>query len=79
MDGEGCFFVGLTKNSKCKVNFSVNLLFKINQHKRDTELLKKISMQLNCGTIQNNSVNATMVQVKKLSDIQIKIIPFMLR
>ena len=76
VDGEGCFFVGLTKNSKCKVNFSVNLLFKINQHKRDTELLKKISIQLNCGTIQVNSANATMLQVKKLSDIQIKIIPW---
>jgi len=76
VDGEGCFFVGLTKNSKCKVNFSVNLLFKINQHKRDTELLKKISIQLNCGTIQDNSANATMLQTKKLSDIEMKILPF---
>jgi hypothetical protein len=76
VDGEGCFFVGLTQNSKSKVNLYVNLLFKINQHKRDIELLKKISMQLDCGTVQNNTEHAVMVQCKKLSDIETKIIPF---
>ena len=75
VEGEGCFFIGITKNTKSKINFSVNLLFKISQHKRDIDLLKKILMQLNCGTIQNNTINVAMLQCKKLSDIETKILP----
>lgn len=48
------FFIGITKNTKIKVNFNVNFLFKVSQHKRDIELLKMLSIQLNCGTIQDN-------------------------
>ena len=55
VDGEGCFFIGITKNTKIKVNFNVNFLFKVSQYKRDIELLKMLSIQLNCGTIQDNS------------------------
>jgi len=72
----GLFFIGITKNTKIKVNFNVNFIFKVSQHKRDIELLKMLSIQLNCGTIQDNSESVGIFQCKKLSDIETKIFPF---
>lgn len=41
VDGEGCFYVSITKNKKTKDGVNVALVFSISQHVRDELLLTK--------------------------------------
>lgn len=76
IEGEGCFFVSLSTNS-LKTKSYVNLLFKITQHKRDIELIKRIANFLDCGfIIEQPNVSTVSLNCKKTSDILNKIIPF---
>jgi hypothetical protein len=43
IEGESCFYIGITKYENSKPKFYINLLFKITQHTRDIELLQKIA------------------------------------
>jgi hypothetical protein len=38
-DGEGCFSVGVFKNSSLRLGYQVQLEYSITQHKRDHDLL----------------------------------------
>ena len=75
MEGESCFFVGVTNNRLTNTKFSVNLLFKLTQHSRDIELLRNIAKFLDCGFIQESTQIVNLL-CKKFSDIEEKIIPF---
>ena len=71
VDGEGCFYLKITKNKQ------INLVFSISQHYRDAGLFNVIKNYLNCGIIEEvptrpNTVNLV---VYKLEDIFKKIIP----
>lgn len=71
VDGEGCFYLKITKNKQ------VNLVFSITQHTRDKNLFNIIKSYLGCGIIEEvytrpNTVNLV---VYKLEDILKKIIP----
>lgn len=71
VDGDGCFYISLTNNSK-----GVGLVFKITQHIRDTDLLKEFVNYFNCGRYSLASVEAGDFIVTKFQDICTKIIPF---
>lgn len=73
--GEGSFGVKIrnaTGNSKA----FIELIFQINQHVRDKELIACIAEYLGCGKIYKHSVNAVVYRVSKRSDLTEKILPF---
>ena len=75
VSGEGCFMVRLRK-SKTTSKAIVELVFQINQHIRDLQLITCISEYLNCGNIYKHSKNAIVFRVSRLSYINQNIITF---
>ena len=73
--GEGCVMVRV-RNSKPSSNAIIELVFQINQHTRDLQLITCIAEYLNCGQIYKHSKNAVVFKVSKLSDINPNIITF---
>lgn len=76
--GEGLFGVKIRKgsgNSKAVVE----LIYQINQHIRDKELIASLVDYLGCGNIYSHSANAVVYRVSKRSDLTEKIIPFFLK
>nr|YP_009574622.1 hypothetical protein 1835-42 [Orbilia dorsalia]QBF58423.1 hypothetical protein 1835-42 [Orbilia dorsalia] len=70
-----CFFILIIKSKKHKLGENVNLNFSINLPLDNPQLLKSISMLLNCGEITRvkNSFNFTVKDFISINDI---IIPF---
>nr|QDG01242.1 LAGLIDADG endonuclease [Scytalidium sp.] len=73
--GEGSFGVKI-RNSKDNSKAVVELIFQINQHVRDKQLITYIAEYLGCGNIYKHSVNAVVYRVSKRSDLTEIIIPF---
>jgi len=57
------------------MSYTVQLIFKLTQHKRDKELLELIAKFLNCGAVHYHSENAFVFNVTKFADIIKIIIP----
>jgi hypothetical protein len=75
-EGESCFFVSITKSPKSKSGWAVQLVFKITQHSRDTQLLQLIVDFLECGRVERRAGFACDFTVTSIKDIQSKIIAF---
>jgi hypothetical protein len=75
VSGEGYVMVRI-KNSKTSSKAIIELVFQINQHIRDVQLITYIAKYLNCGKIYKHSKNAVVFRVSKLSDINQNIISF---
>lgn len=71
VDGEGCFYIKITKIKK------VSLVFSITQHSRDLELFNIIKDYLKCGNLEIVSTRPDGVNlvVYSLQDLVSKIIP----
>ncbi len=76
VDGEGCFFIGLNKNSQMSVGFQVLPEFVVVQHKRDEQILQALKSFWGCGVVRKNHGNRLCYRVRGLNDIQNTIIPF---
>ena len=78
IDGEGCFYVKLSKSEKYTTGFRVGLAFSISQHSRDSSLLKIIKDYLGCGVIENIStrLGSSTFVIYSINDLLNKIIPF---
>lgn len=72
VDGEGCFYLKITKSRK------VSLVFSISQDSRDSSLFNVIKDYLGCGVIEKVSTrpNEVNLVVYSLDDLVLKIIPF---
>ena len=76
--GDGSFFVGIWP-STTKLNFSVNLEFKLTQHNRDKVLLESFRAYFGCGEVRIRSQESTLdFRCKNFFDIKSKIIPNLL-
>lgn len=51
IEGEGCFFINVTKNKKYKTGFKVELSLVIMLHKKDKALLEEVKNLFNVGLI----------------------------
>ena len=78
VDGEGCFYVKLTKSKAYLSGYQVLISLQISQHVRDELLLTKFIEYLGCGKIEKVTTrpNSITFIVYKFSDIFEKIIPF---
>lgn len=81
VDGEGCFYVKLTKSKTCLSRYQVLISLQISQHVRDELLLTKFIEYLGCGIIEKVTTrpNSITFIVYKFRDIFEKIIPFFQR
>ena len=77
IEGEGCFYVGIFKNSTHSMGYQTKLKFQITQHSRDNLLIKSLVDSLDCGTSKSKG-NACYFAVNNFSDLEQKIIPFIL-
>jgi len=76
-NGDGCFFVYITKSSSTKLGETVRIKFQITQHIRDNELMKNLITYFQCGRIEYTSQNSWInFVVTNFKDITDKIIPF---
>jgi len=76
--GEGSFGVKI-RNAEGNSKAFIELIFQINQHVRDKELIACIAEYWGCGKIYKHSVNAVVYRVSKRSDLTEKILPFFLK
>lgn len=76
VEAEECFYVSIVK-SQTKLGYSASLKFQITQHSRDALLMESLEKYFDCGHIYRKSSKDVMnFEVKKLSDLTEKIIPF---
>ena len=73
--GEGSFGVKI-RNPIRNSQAVIELIFQINQHVRDKQLIACIAEYLECGKIYKHSENAVVFRVSKRSNLTEKIIPF---
>ena len=73
--GEGSFGVKI-RNPIRNSQAVIELIFQINQHVRDKQLIACIAEYLKCGKIYKHSENAVVFRVSKRSNLTEKIIPF---
>lgn len=76
--GEGSFGVKV-RNPKENSNAIIELIFQINQHVRDKQLMDCIAEYLECGNIYKHSLNAVVYRVSKRSNLTEKVIPFFIK
>lgn len=76
--GEGSFGVKVRK-AKENSNAFIELIFQINQHVRDKQLMACIAEYLECGKIYKHSLNAIVYRVSKTSNLTEKVIPFFIK
>jgi len=71
------FFVSISKSSTTKLGETVILKFHIAQHSRDSDLIKSLINNFECGRIELNlEKSAVYLVVTKFKDITDKIITF---
>jgi hypothetical protein len=78
LDGEGCFYILISKSKLYKTGASVQLQFSIAQHRRDAELISKLKDFFKCGFIKYGKKQPVAIfTVTKISDIKNIIIPLL--
>jgi LAGLIDADG endonuclease len=78
--GEGSFDVQITTSQKNKLNYQVQVRFRISQHIRDQQLLNLLIEYFNCGRIENfyksgKAIDFIVTGLKNISNI---IVPFLI-
>jgi LAGLIDADG endonuclease len=68
VDGEGCFHIGINKNSTLN-----QVLVTVTQHKRDVQVLYALN---GCGVVRVNHGDVWCFRVRKLSHLHEIIVPF---
>lgn len=76
IDGEGTFFVGITRHSTMALGYQVQLQFTITQHIRDADLMDKFTEFFGCGNIASDGSTKVQFRIRKLSDIKSVLLPF---
>jgi len=81
-DGEGCFYVNVSKMSTYRTGWRIQLHFHIKLQEMDKKLLEKVQNTLECGNVyfqndkRKNHTNCYRYTVGSQKDIFEKIIPF---
>jgi len=75
---EGCFFVKTSKSKTHKLGESVQLIFQLAQHTRDSQLINSLVNYFSCGLYKTSFTQGSMsiYTVTKFTDLTLKIIPF---
>ena len=76
VDGEGCFYVGVTKNSSLTSGFQIQPEFTVVQHERDIQVLYDLKEHFKCGIVSQNHQTRYHWRVRKLDHLNDIVIPF---
>ena len=70
-DGEGCFFVGVSPDSKSKTGYRVKANFQIGLHLKDLALLEQIQLFFGVGKISKLGAESVQFRVYALEDLKV--------
>ncbi len=77
VDGEGCFSISFSKRPKISVGWETKPSFSVSQNHYRSEVLFLIQRTLQCGNMRRDFSDQTLkYEVRKLSDLISKVIPF---
>ena len=68
-DGEGCFFVGISKDVKFKTGYRVKATFQIGLHEKDIALLEQIKLFFGVGKVTRLGTESVQYRVSGLDDL----------
>jgi NADH:ubiquinone oxidoreductase subunit 3 (subunit A) len=76
-EAEGCFYVGISKNSIYNAGSRVKLRFGLTQHSRDRTLMESLIKFWDCGSLEQPlDYNHVHFRISKFSDLHNKLVPF---
>ena len=78
VDGEGCFHVGISKDSDLKLGYQVLPEFTVVQHERDVQVLHGLKAYFECGVVRTNHGDRMAYRVRDLKHLTNRILPFFL-
>jgi hypothetical protein len=70
-DGEGCFLVGISPDSKYKTGYRVKAIFQIGLHEKDFALLEQIKLFFGVGHITKLGAESIQYRVSGLDDLNL--------
>jgi hypothetical protein len=76
VDGEGCFFVGISPHPEMASGFQVLPEFTVVQHQRDIQLLHALKQFFGCGVVRSTHAERMAYRVRSLDHLNEKIVPF---
>ena len=76
VDGEGCFYVGISPHPEMKAGFQVLPEFTVVQHERDVQLLHALKQFFGCGVVRRNHGDRMAYRVRNIQHLRERIIPF---
>ena len=74
-DGEGCFYVGITKHPEMTVGYQVLPEFRIVQHERDLQVLYALKRFFKGGVVRRNHEDRFELRIRKLESL-VKVVEF---
>lgn len=75
-DGEGCFHIGINKNSDMKLGVQVLPEFTLVQHQIDEQVLYGLKAYFDCGVVRKNHGTRLSYRVRGQANLLEKILPF---
>ena len=79
VDGEGCFFVGISKNPEMTAGYQVLPEFTVVQHERDVQILHALKEYLGCGVVRKNHGDRMAYRVRSIKHLLERIVPFFVK
>ncbi len=76
VDGEGCFHIGINKNTTMKSGFQVLPEFTVTQHEKDIKVLYALKSFFGCGVVRVNHGDRYCYRVRGFDHLKNIIIPF---
>jgi len=76
VDGEGCFHVGINKNTEMSIGYQVLPEFTIVQHERDIQVLYALKVYFKCGVVRKNHADRQAYRVRNIKHLNEIIVPF---
>jgi hypothetical protein len=70
-DGEGCFYIGISPNSKSSSGFRIKLSFQIGLHEKDKEFLNIIQSYFGVGNISKLAGDSVLYRVTSIEELKI--------
>ncbi len=79
VDGEGCFHVGISKDSEMSTGYQVLPEFTVVQHERDVQVLHALKAHFGCGVVRQNHGDRMAYRVRKRDHLLKHIVPFFMK
>lgn len=79
VDGEGCFYVGINRNSEMTSGHQVLPEFTVVQHKRDVKILNALRAYFGCGVVRVNHDDRMAYRVRGIDHLNEHIVPFFIK